>query len=113
MGHALGTVLPLAVAVAIFPVPIITVVLLVGTDGGQAKGVAFVSGWVAGLAAVGVFVLLIAGALDASDAGEPATWANVLLLALGLILVAYAVKQWRGRPRAAGAAPSRDGGKQP
>ena len=100
MGHALGTVLPLAVAVAIFPVPIITVVLLVGSDGGHAKGVAFVSGWVAGLAAVGVIVLLIAGAADASDAGEPATWANVLLLALGLILVAYAVKQWRGRPSA-------------
>jgi threonine/homoserine/homoserine lactone efflux protein len=100
VGHALGTVLPLAVAVAIFPVPIIVAVLLVGSDGGRAKGVAFVSGWVAGLAAVGAIVLLIAGAADASDEGDPATWANVLLLVLGLVLVVYAVKQWRGRPGA-------------
>jgi threonine/homoserine/homoserine lactone efflux protein len=100
MGHALGTVLPLAVAVAIFPVPIIAVVLLVGSDRGRTKGVAFVLAWCAGLAAVGAIVLLVAGGLDASDDGEPATWANVLLLGLGLFLLVYAAKQWRGRPGA-------------
>jgi hypothetical protein len=32
MGQALGDILPLAVAVAIFPVPIIAVVLMLGSD---------------------------------------------------------------------------------
>jgi hypothetical protein len=32
MGQALGNVLPLAVAIAIFPVPIIAVVLLLGPE---------------------------------------------------------------------------------
>lgn len=100
MGEALGNVLLLAVAIAIFPVPIIAVVLLVGSDRGGTKGVAFVLAWCVGLAAVGAIVLLVAGGLDASDDGEPATWANVLLLGLGLFLLVYAAKQWRGRPGA-------------
>ena len=88
MGQALGNVLPLAVAIAIFPVPIIAVVLIIGSDRGRAKGLAFVLAWCAGLGAIGAIVLLLGGVFDASDAGEPATWVNVLLLALGLLLLA-------------------------
>jgi threonine/homoserine/homoserine lactone efflux protein len=100
MGQALGDVLPLAVAVAIFPIPIIAVVLLVASDRGQAKGLAFVLAWCIGLAAVGVGVLVLSGAADASDRGERAAWANALLLGLGLLLLAAAARQWRGRPSA-------------
>ena len=98
MGQALGDILPLAVAVAIFPVPIIAVVLVLGSDRGTAKGLAFVLAWCVGLAAVGGIVLALAGVADASDEGEPATWVNVLLLGLGLLLLAAAIRQWRGRP---------------
>ena len=100
MGQALGNVLPLAVAIAIFPVPIIAVVLIIGSDRGRAKGLAFVLAWCAGLGAVGAIMLLLGGVFDGSDAGEPATWVNVLLLALGLLLLAASVRQWRGRPGA-------------
>jgi threonine/homoserine/homoserine lactone efflux protein len=98
MGRALGDILPLAVAVAIFPVPIIAVVLVLGSDRGTAKGLAFVLAWSVGLTAVGGVVLVFAGVADASDEGEPATWVNVLLLGLGLLLLAAAIRQWRGRP---------------
>jgi threonine/homoserine/homoserine lactone efflux protein len=100
MGQALGNVLPLAAAIAIFPVPIIAVVLIIGSDRGRAKGLAFVLAWCAGLGAVGAIVLLLGGVFDGSDAGKPATWVNVLLLALGLLLLVASVKQWRGRPGA-------------
>jgi threonine/homoserine/homoserine lactone efflux protein len=106
MGRALGDILPLAVAIAIFPVPIIAAVLLVGSDRGRVKGLAFVLAWFAGLAAVGAVVLVVSGAADASDGGEPATWVSVLLLGLGVLLVAAAAKQWRGRPRDGGEAPT-------
>jgi threonine/homoserine/homoserine lactone efflux protein len=91
-------VLPLAVAVAIFPVPIIAVVLLLGTDRGIAKGLAFVLTWCVGLAGIGAIALALGAVADASDGGEPATWVNVLLLGLGLLLIALALKQWRARP---------------
>jgi threonine/homoserine/homoserine lactone efflux protein len=106
VGHALGTVLPLAVAVAIFPVPIIAVTLVVGSDRGRAKGVAFVLAWCGGLGAVGAIALVIVGVSDGSDGGEPATWVSVLLLALGLTALAAAVKQWLGRPAPSEEAPT-------
>lgn len=100
MGEALGNVLPLAVAIAIFPVPVIAVVLLLGHERTLAKGTAFVVAWCLGLTAIGGAMLLVGGAADGSDGGEPAAWLNLLLLALGLVVLAAAVKQWRGRPRA-------------
>ena len=96
--EAFGTVLPLAVAIAIFPIPIIASVLLVGSDGGRKKCAAFVVSWLVGLGAVGTAVLVVADAADASEDDEPATWVNVVLLALGIALVAAAVRKWRARP---------------
>ncbi len=92
--------LPLAVAVAIFPVPIMAVVLILATDRGIAKGLAFVLTWCVGLAGVGVIALLLGGAVDASDGGEPATWVSVLILCLGVLLLWLGGKQWQGRPSA-------------
>lgn len=100
MGEAIGAILPLAVGVAISPVPIIAVVLMLVTKRARSNGPAFVIGWLAGLAVVGAIVLAIAGDADASDQGEPATWASVLELVLGALLVLAALRQWRGRPAA-------------
>ncbi len=106
MGQAFGTVLPLAVAIAIFPIPIVASVLLVGSDHGRTKGAAFALAWCVGLAAVGAIVLLLAGAADASKEDGSATWVSLLLLVLGLLLLAAAAKQWRGRPRTDEEAPT-------
>jgi threonine/homoserine/homoserine lactone efflux protein len=100
MGQAVGNVLPLAVAVAIFPVPIIAVVLILATERGVVKGTVFVLAWCLGLAGVGAIALLLGGAVDASDGGEPATWVRLLLFCLGLVLLALALKQWQGRSSA-------------
>jgi threonine/homoserine/homoserine lactone efflux protein len=62
--------------------------------------------WAIGLTSVGALVLLLAGQADASETSEPATWVNVLLLGVGLLLLAAAVKQLRGRPSAGEEAPT-------
>ena len=99
MGAAIGQVLSLGIGVALSPVPIIAVVLMLGTPRARVNGPAFVLGWVVGLAMVGTIVLFAASGADASEGGEPATWVSVLELVLGCLLAVVAAKQWRGRPR--------------
>ena len=99
MQEAIGQVLAFGVGVALSPVPIIAVVLMLGTPRARVNGPAFVAGWILGLALVGVIVLAVAGTAGASENGEPATWVGWLNIVLGLLLVLVAVKQWRGRPR--------------
>lgn len=99
MGDAIGQVLPLAVGVALSPVPIIAVVLMLGTPRARSNGPVFVVGWTAGLAVVGTLALLLAAGAGAAGEGEPASWVGVVKLALGVLLVLLAVWQWRQRAR--------------
>ena len=99
MGEAIGQSLPLAVGVALSPVPIIAVVLMLTTARARANGPAFVLGWLVGLGIVGAIVLALAGPGGASEKGQPAAWVSWLKLLLGLGLVLVAVRQFRGRPR--------------
>ena len=99
MGEAIGQMLPSAVGVAISPIPIVAVVLMLVSARGRANGPSFLVGWWVGIALVGAIMLLVAGGADASEEGEPATWASVLELVLGVLLLLVAARQWRGRPR--------------
>jgi threonine/homoserine/homoserine lactone efflux protein len=99
MGDAIGQVLPLAVGVALSPVPIIAVVLMLGTPRARTNGPAFILGWLVGLSLVGVIVLLVSSGADASDDEGPAKWVSILKLVLGVLLLGIAARQWRGRPR--------------
>ena len=99
MAEAIGQILTLGVGVALSPIPIIAVVLMLSTPRGRANGPAFVLGWVIGLAVVGAIVLAVAGGAGANEDAEPATWVDVVKIAVGVLLVLVAVRQWRGRPR--------------
>jgi threonine/homoserine/homoserine lactone efflux protein len=98
MGQAIGQVLSFGVGVALSPVPIIAVVLMLATPKGRTNGPAFLVGWITGIAALGTIVLLISSGASASSNGTPATWVSILKIALGVLLVLLAIKQWRGRP---------------
>ncbi len=99
MGQAIGQILPLGVAVAISPIPIIGVVLMLATPRARATGPAFLVGWIVGLAVLGTVVLLVSGGAGASNSGQPKHWVSILKLVLGGLLLLVAVRQWRGRPR--------------
>jgi threonine/homoserine/homoserine lactone efflux protein len=79
--------------------PIVAVVLMLVTPRGRLNGPAFLLGWVAGLAIVGIVVLSVAGGANASEDEAPADWVSWLKLVLGILLLLLAVRQWRGRPR--------------
>jgi threonine/homoserine/homoserine lactone efflux protein len=99
MGQAIGQILPLAVGVAISPVPIIGVVLMLAGPRARANGPAFLVGWIVGLAVLGTVMLLISSGASASSSGQPAHWVSWLKIALGVLLLGLAVRQWRGRPK--------------
>ena len=99
MGQAIGQTLPFAIGIALSPIPIIGVVLMLSTPRAGPNGIAFLLGWVLGLAAVATAVLLISNGAGASEGGGPADWVSGLKLALGLGLLAVATKTWGGRPR--------------
>ncbi|MGH8774695.1 MAG: GAP family protein [Jiangellaceae bacterium] len=99
MGEAIGQVLPLGVGVALSPLPIVAVVLMLGTPRARSNGPAFLLGWLLGILAVGTVVLLVSGGADASDDGDLAAWVSWLEVVLGLGLLLVAVRTWRGRPK--------------
>src|SRR5689334_18883293 len=99
MGAAIGQVLSFAVGVALSPLPIVAVVLMLGTPRARANGPAFVAGWILGLVVVGAIALVAAGAAGATSGGGPADWVGVVKLVLGVALLALAARQWRRRPQ--------------
>jgi hypothetical protein len=96
--QAIGEVLPLAIAAAVSPFPIIGVVLMLGAPRARINSSMFILGWLIGLAAVGAIGLIVANATGASDDGSPSTGASVFQTLLGSVLVIFAIRQWRKRP---------------
>lgn len=99
MNAVIGETLPLALGVAISPIPIIAAILMLLSPKARVTSVGFLLGWVLGIVvAVTVFTLL-ASSLPDDDADASKPIQGVIQLVLGLLLLLVAVKQWRGRPR--------------
>ena len=98
MGKAIGGSLPLAVGIALSPIPIVTVVLMLTSRKARVNGPAFILGWLLGLGIVGVIVLALAGSAGASKSGSPAAWVSWVKIVFGVLLLLVAARQFRARP---------------
>jgi threonine/homoserine/homoserine lactone efflux protein len=98
MGAAIGQSLPIAVGVLVSPLPIVAVVLMLVSGRAKANAFSFLVAWFVAVGAVTLLVATLAGAATPGDDGPP-LWAAILKIVLGVLLLALAVKQWRGRPR--------------
>jgi len=70
MGQALGQLLPLAIGVALSPVPIIAVILMLFSARARSNGPAFLLGWLIGIGAVAAIALVSANAASVSGESE-------------------------------------------
>lgn len=102
MGEAVGDVFALGVGVALSPLAIVAVVVMLLAPNGPRSAWAFAGGWSLSLALVSTLVLLLAEGADANANGAPAGWVSVLKVTVGLLLVLFAARQWRGRKRGEG-----------
>jgi len=100
MGEVVGQLLSPAVGVALSPLPIVGVILMLLSPKARVNGPAFVIGWLAGMALVIGLILVFADPSDLTDSDDaPSTTAGIIYLALGVLLLLLAAKQWKSRPR--------------
>ncbi|MBM4633618.1 GAP family protein [Prescottella equi] len=98
MGTAIGDVLPLAIGVAISPIPIIATILMLLTPRAGSTATAFLAGWILGIAVGYVVFVAIGSAIDLSSNSDGNAVTATIRLVLGVLLLALAAKQWRTRP---------------
>jgi len=101
MGGTVAELLPLAMVVAIFPIPIIVVILMLLSPRPQANGTGFALGWLVGLAlgtGLTVFLADIAESDSDSTNDDPATWALWTKIIVGSLLLLLAARKWQRRP---------------
>jgi threonine/homoserine/homoserine lactone efflux protein len=97
LNDVIGDLLPSAFAVALSPIPIVAVVLVLGTPRARTAGSAFALGWIGGLLVVSVVVVVVLGVGDDPDSDDPGiSWFKV---AIGVLFLAMAFQQWKKRPQ--------------
>ena len=96
----LTELIPLALVIAVSPLSIIPGILVLHTPRPRPTGIAFLIGWVLGIAVItGAFV----GGSDVSNGGldNKPTWAPYVRIGLGVALVLFGLYRWFGRKRSA------------
>jgi threonine/homoserine/homoserine lactone efflux protein len=98
VGQTIGQFLPLAIGVALSPVPIIAVILMLFSARAKSNGPAFLLGWLIGVGAITAIALVSSSAASVGSESEPNNAASWVKLALGVLLLFGAMRQWRTRP---------------
>lgn len=96
-----GDILTHSLAVAFSPEPILAVILMLFTPRARSNSIAFLIGWLAGILIV-ITIVLTSGIFISDQVAERggSDLVGWLKLAVGIILLALAVRRWRKRPRA-------------
>jgi threonine/homoserine/homoserine lactone efflux protein len=99
MGSVIGAILPLAIGIAISPIPIIAAILMLLSPKAKGTSVGFLLGWIVGiLVAVTVFTLL-SSVIPSGDSDDSKPAHGTIQIVLGAALLFMALRQWRSRPK--------------
>jgi len=96
LADAISSSLPMAVGVALSPIPVAAILVMLMSARAGTNAPAFLLGWMAGILAIGLVVSLMPGLLTAR--GEPTQLSGLTRVALGTALLLLAGHQWRQRP---------------
>ena len=97
MNLVIGEILPLAVGIAISPIPIIAAILMLLSPRAKGTSVGFMIGWLAGIV-VAIVLFSLLSSVSPPETGGRSPAAGVIKIILGVLLLVLAIKQWRTRP---------------
>jgi threonine/homoserine/homoserine lactone efflux protein len=95
MGAVIGEILPLAIGIAVSPVPIMAAILMLFSKRAGTTSAGFLIGWVLGIVVATAIFTALAGTLKTG--GEPSAAASWIKIGLGVLLLLVGIRQWRGR----------------
>jgi hypothetical protein len=95
MGAVIGEILPLAIGIAVSPIPIIAAILMLFSKRAGTTSAGFLIGWVLGIVVATAIFTALAGTLQMG--GEPSAAASWIKIGLGVLLLLVGIRQWRGR----------------
>lgn len=90
--------MPLAIGIAISPIPIIAAILMLLSPKAKTTSLGFLLGWLAGIVIAIVLFTVLSSVLPQEDASGSSPVAGAIKIILGVLLLFLAAKQWRGRP---------------
>jgi hypothetical protein len=95
MNGVIGDILPLALGVAISPIPIIAAILMLFSSRATGTSLGMLVGWILGIVVVTTIFTAVSGSLEAG--GEPSSATSWTKVVLGGLLLSVGVRNWRGR----------------
>jgi len=98
VGQAIGESIVFAIGVAISPIPIIAVVLMLLSKRAGANSMAFGGGWLIGVSALTIVVIVVSGAIGTGADGAASHGTSTTKLVLGAVLLLLGLRNWRKRP---------------
>lgn len=100
MGSMFSELIPLALVIALSPLSIIPGVLVLHSPRPRPTGLAFLLGWLLGLAVLAAGFVAVSGLLG-GGLEQPPSWASWLRVVIGALLIALGGYRWLNRHRSA------------
>lgn len=99
MGTAIKDILPLAIGVALSPLPIVAVILMLFSKKARSTSLSFLLGWFLGITVVATVVVFVADPAQQATGGEDSPLTIIVHLVLGVLLLFLAYQDWKKRPK--------------
>jgi threonine/homoserine/homoserine lactone efflux protein len=99
MGPVIADILPLAIGVALSPIPIIAVILMLFSRNARSTSLGFLAGWFLGVTVVATAVVFIANPAQQATGGEDSPMSAIVHILLGILLLVAAYRNWKKRTR--------------
>lgn len=94
MGELLANLIPLAIGLAISPIPIIAVILMLSSKKAVVNAIVFDAAWLFAIIGTSAVVLLCFGSESISGSRGAGTASDIVHLAFGVLLLALAAKRF-------------------